>query len=165
MKQIAQGATAEILVVHGDNHTYVDGVCTVCNGAQPVAGEIVVNCDFSTLEKGVQYADESNAFGEFITVSTHNKGCHFNTQLRIYDSSTNNGYAVVTSTKVITSITINAGNSAATLEVYGSTDGDTWTLIENVTTASAYNNYTVDVDEALGYTYLKLDANGTDPRG
>ena len=163
-RQIAQGATAEIVVVHGDNHTYVDGVCSVCDSKEPVAGETTVSCDFSTLAAGTQYADESNAFGEHIVVSTHNKGCYFNTQLRIYDSDSNNGYAVVTSTKTISGMSINAGYKAASLEVYGSTDGTTWVLISTVKTTTAYASYDVNVDESLGYTYLKIDAVGAQIR-
>ena len=162
-KQIAAGATAEILVVHGDNHTYENGKCTVCEIAEPVAGTKVVVCDFSTLAKGTQYADESNTFDD-VTVSTHNQGCHFNTQLRIYASDTNDGYAVVTASGVISSLVVNAGYKAATLDVYGSTDGETWVLIENVSTASSYANYTVAIDPSLGYTYLKLDATGAQIR-
>ena len=161
-KQIAQGATAQILTVHGDNHTYENGYCTVCGSKQPAAGETTVKCDFSTVS-GTQYADETNTFGD-VTVSTHNKGCHFNTQLRIYDSSSNNGYAVVKTPGVISELTLNMGYKAATLEVYGSTDGVTWTLVEGVTTSTSYKDYTVSVDASLGYTYLKLDAVGAQIR-
>ena len=163
-KQIAAGATAVIDVVHGDNHTYENGKCTVCETAQPVEGEETIKCDFSTLTAGTQYANESNAFGEYITVSTHNEGCHFNTQLRIYASDSNNGYAVITSTNTISSLVINAGYKAATLEVYGSTDGQTWVLIQNVSTSTSYANHTVDVDETAGYKYIKLDATGAQVR-
>ena len=162
-KQIAQGATAVINVVHGDNHTYENGKCTVCDTAEPVAGTKVVECDFSTLAAGTQYADESNTFGD-VTVSTHNKGCHFNTQLRIYASDTNNGYAVVKASGVISSLVVNAGYKNSTLEVYGSTDGETWVLIQNVTTTTSYANHTVSIDPSLGYTYLKLDATGNQVR-
>ena len=163
-RQIAQGATAVIVTVHGDNHTYADGVCTVCGTQEPVAGETIVKCDFSTLAQGTQYADETNTF-DAITVSTKNQGCHFNTQLRIYDSTSNNGWAVVeASGNVMNSIVINAGYKAATLNVYGSTDGENWVLIEAVTTTTSYADHTVDFDTSLGYTYLKLDASGAQIR-
>ena len=162
-RQVAAGATAVIDVAHTE-HTYVDGKCSACGEAEPSADSEVIKCDFSTLPTGTQYADESNTFGQ-ITVSTHNKGCHFNTQLRIYDSDSNNGHAVVTSTNVITSLTVNAGYKKANLEVYGSVDGETWVLIETIaTTTTSYADYTVAVDEALGYKYLKLDASGAQIR-
>ena len=163
-RQIGQGATAVIDVVHGDNHTYVDGACSVCGTKEPVVGETTVKCDFSTLSAGTQYADESNTFGE-VTVSTHNKGCHFNTQLRIYDSSSNDGWAIVTAGKTISGLKINMGYKVATLNVYGSVDGETWVLIEGVaTTSTSYLDYTVNVDSAAGYKYLKLDASGAQIR-
>ena len=161
-KQIAQGGTAVINVVHGDNHTYANGACTVCGTKEPVVGETTVKCDFSTVS-GTQYADETKTFGD-VTVSTHNKGCHFNSQLRIYDSSTNNGWAIVTAGKTVSGLKVNAGYKAATLNVYGSVDGETWVLIQAVSTSTSYKDYTVSVDSAAGYKYIKLDASGAQIR-
>ena len=163
-RQVAQGATAEILVVHGDNHEYVEGVCSVCGKAQPAAGEETITMNFASLSAGTQYADETNTFGE-LTISTHNKGCHFNTQLRIYDSSTNNGYAVISSPYAISALSINMGYKKAALEVYGSVDGTEWVLIESVsTTTTSYLTYNVNVDETAGYNYIKIDAVGAQIR-
>ena len=161
-KQIAAGATAVIDVVHGDNHTYANGVCTVCGTKEPVAGETTVKCDFSTVS-GTQYADETKTFGD-VTVSTHNKGCHFNTQLRIYDSASNDGWAIITAGKTVTGFKVNAGYKAATLNVYGSVDGETWTLIQAVKTTTSYTDYTVNVDSAAGYKFIKIDAVGAQIR-
>jgi hypothetical protein len=164
-KQIAQGATAVIEVVHGDNHTYADGACTVCGTKEPVVGETTVKCDFSTVTPGTQYADETNTFGD-VTVSSHNKGCHFNTQLRIYDSDSNNGWAIVNAGgKIISDLKINMGYKKATLNVYGSVDGETWVLIQAVaTTSTSYLDYNVDVDAAAGYKFIKIDASGAQIR-
>ena len=153
------------LVAHGDNHTYEGGVCTVCGASEPVAGQTDIFCDFSTYPTGTQYADETITVDDVVSVSTHNGGCHINTQLRLYDSASNNGYATITSTKTIAGFTVNAGNKAATLEVYGSKDGgETWTLIEGVATTSAYADHVVEIDSALGYTMLKIDAVGAQIR-
>ncbi len=153
------------LVAHGDNHTYVDGTCSVCGATEPVAGQTDIFCDFSTYPTGTQYADETITVDDVVSVSTHNGGCHINTQLRLYDSASNNGYATITSTKTIAGFTVNAGNKAATLEVYGSKDGgETWTLIEGVATTAAYADHVVEVDSALGYTMLKIDAVGAQIR-
>lgn len=162
--QLKDAWTTE-LVPHGDNHTYVEGVCTVCGASEPVAGQSEIFCDFSTFTAGTQYANETLTVNDTVSVSTFNEGCHLTTQLRIYDSNSNNGYAVINSTKTIAGITVNAGYKAASLEVYGSADGgETWTLIETVTTKSAYADYTVAVDSSLGYTMLKLDAVGNQVR-
>lgn len=153
------------VVVHGDNHTYEGGVCTVCGASEPVAGQTDIFCDFSTYPTGTQYADETITVDDVVSVSTHNGGCHINTQLRLYDSASNNGYATITSTKTIAGFTVNAGNKAATLEVYGSKDGGaTWTLIKGVATTAAYADHVVEVDSALGYTMLKIDAVGAQIR-
>ncbi len=161
----AKNAWVTELVAHGDNHTYVDGTCSVCGATEPVAGQTDIFCDFSTYPTGTQYADETITVDDVVSVSTHNGGCHINTQLRLYDSASNNGYATITSTKTIAGFTVNAGNKAATLEVYGSKDGgETWTLIEGVATTSAYADHVVEVDSALGYTMLKIDAVGAQIR-
>ena len=161
----AKNAWVTELVAHGDNHTYVDGTCSVCGATEPVAGQTDIFCDFSTYPTGTQYADETITVDDVVSVSTHNGGCHINTQLRLYDSASNNGYATITSTKTIAGFTVNAGNKAATLEVYGSKDGgETWTLIESVATTSAYADHVVEVDSALGYTMLKIDAVGAQIR-
>ena len=73
-----------------------------------------------------------------VIVSTHNDGCYFATQLRIYDSNLNDGHAIVCAPGVITSITFSAGHSNATLKIYGSKDGETWFEVKDVTVAKDY---------------------------
>jgi len=34
-RQLSEGCTAEITVIHGDAHVYQDGLCTVCGGIEP----------------------------------------------------------------------------------------------------------------------------------
>ena len=162
-------ATGDYSIYDGSENSGSEGGGSTEGGSGSEGGstegktETTVNCDFSTVS-GTQYANETKAFGDYVTVSTQNKGCYFNVQLRIYDSSTKDGYAVVQSDGVIKNVTINAGYSAATLHVYGSTDGVNWTIIQSVTTKSAYSNYSISVDDSLGYTYLKLDAEGAQVR-
>ena len=60
----------------------------------------------------------------------------------------------------ISNLTVNAGYKATTLMVYGSTDGENWEEVGSITTSSSYKDYTLDIDESAGYTYLKLDPTG-----
>ena len=144
--------------------TYTKDI-TVSVAAAPAADETIVSVTFGTDNlKGTQYADESYTINEYLTVSTHNKGCHFTSQLRIYDSDSNDGWAILTCAGAVSSLTVNVGNKAATLRVMGSTDGTTWTLIEDVTTTVAYADKTISVNPALGFKYIKLDAVGAQLR-
>lgn len=123
---------------------------------------------FANYTAGEQYAaNEEHKLDEYITVTTTD--CHFREELRIYDSPAGDTYvardgiAIIASTNVITGITLNAGNKAGTLQVYGSVDGADWTLIQEFTTAKAYADFTASWDNA-GYKFLKLDAVGAQIR-
>ena len=132
--------------------------------AAPAAGEKTVAVNFSTIS-GAQYADETHVINSDLTVSTHGKGCHFNTQLRIYDSSSNNGWAMLSLSGAASLLSLNMGYKKANLEVYGSTDGATWELIGTIaTTSTSYYDYSLSIDATKGYTYLKLDASGAQLR-
>lgn len=86
--------------------------------------------------------------------------CHFTAELRIYSSSTHNGYAIIKSNNPITKIGLNAGENADTLVIYGSNnEGVTWTEIQAVNVTSAYADYTVELNSS--YTWLKIDVSGT----
>ena len=143
-----------------------ESVCAdKCKGHTPTLTESTISINFANISAGTQYADETKKINDDITISTHNKGCHFTTQLRIYDSSTNNGYAVIESTGVVTELKFNMGYKKCTLNVYGSVDGVTWVIISGVaTTSTSYLDYALDVDESLGYKYIKLDASGAQIR-
>ena len=123
------------------------------------AGTETVECTFSNFAAGTQYAvDEAHVINDALTLYTTE--CHFTTELRIYSSSTHNGY--VTSNQLpgaITNLSFNAGNKVDVLNVYGSTDGSAWTLVEAVSiTSTSYNDYSVDFTGS--YTYFKLDVEG-----
>ena len=122
-----------------------------------------IKVDFTTVS-GEAYTNESYSFGDYITVSTHNNGCYFNNHLRLYESDSYNGYAVIASTNVVSSLVINAGYNDSTLEVYGSTDGSTWELIQSFSTSASYAEHTVDLDKTLEYKFIKLDAIGAQIR-
>lgn len=109
---------------------------------------------------GTQYAaNEEHKLDENVTVYTTE--CHFTSQLRIYSSSSHDGFAIIKSANVITGLSVNAGNKKDTLNVYGSTDGTNYTLIQAVSiTSTSYNDYNVDIDANNAYKYLKLDVAG-----
>ena len=111
---------------------------------------------------GAQYAaNEVHILDDVLTITTTE--CHFTTQLRIYSSSSHDGYAIgsLSDGKTIKSLVLNAGKEVDTLNVYGSTDGSTWTLVEGVSiTSTSYNDYTVDFGNT-SYTYFKLDVAGS----
>lgn len=126
------------------------------------AGENTKIYTFSEYDAGTQYAEnEEHKLDDVLTITTTQ--CHFTTELRIYSSSAHNGYAIGTLAKgTIKKLGFNAGNKTDTLNVYGSTNGSTWTLIEGVlvdASTSAYKDYTVDFGDT-NYTYFKLDVDG-----
>ena len=135
--------------------------------AAPVAGQATVSVDFSTIAStdDFQYVDEVKYINENLTISSHNSGCHFTTQLRIYDSASNDGWVILTCAGKVTDIAVNMGYKKADLDVYGSTDGLTWVKVGVMTsTGTGYKDYSLDIDESKGYTYLKLDSVGAQLR-
>ena len=150
-------------VIAASGHDYVDGVCSVCGAEEdkptpenPVDPENPQTYTFSDYTAGTQYAEnEAHYLDNAITVTTTQS--HFTSQLRLYSSSTHNGYAIITSTKDISAIILNAGNNVDTLNVYVSEDGDVYEAVE--ITSTAYTDYTVLIPEMT--KYIKLDVAGT----
>ena len=116
---------------------------------------------FSNYTAGTQYAkNEVHKLDDNVTLTTTD--CHFTSELRIYSSSTNNGYVVSNQLPGrIISIGFNAGNKVDKIAVYGSTAGDAWTKVGQVSvTSTSYKDYTLSFDEN-NYTYFKLDVEGS----
>ena len=145
------------------DHNYVDGTCTECGEADGT-GDAVTETEtltyvFSDYTAGTQYAEnEEHILDENTTVTTTQ--AHFTSELRLYSSSTYNGYAIIQSVNPITAIVVNAGNKVDTLNVYACNDGNTWVLVGTISvTSTSYNNYTLDLGGA--YNYVKLDVAGS----
>ena len=150
--QITAGATAEIIYDAPEIDQEEPNI--------PSEGTSV-KYTFSSYEAGIQYADnEEHILDENVTITTTDG--HFTSELRLYSSSTYNAFAIIESKKVITKFEFNAGNKVDILNVYGSTDGKTWTLIEGVNiTSTSYKDYSVEIDPLKEYKFLKLDVEGT----
>ena len=139
----------------------------------PDAGEITPEgaktYTFANYEAGEQYAaGEVHQLDDNVTVTTTD--CHFTTQLRLYYSAVNdynpngrNGVAVFAMTSAVKSLSLNAGGKAGPIEVYGSTDGDSWTLITTIESTTTYTDYDVALGETA-YTYIKLAATASQVR-
>lgn len=114
---------------------------------------------FDSYQAGTQYADnEKHELDNNTSVITTD--CHFTEQLRIYSSSTYNGYAIIESKKPIIKMDLNIGYKIDKLNIYSSDDKLTWTLNTSVTTTStSYIDYSATLDPSS--KYLKLDVNGS----
>ncbi len=148
-------ATTEAIPATG--HSYVqDGLtytCSVCGDSYTAAATTSLQYVFGNYPAGVANAQGENHTLDDVMTLTVNGG-YLTSQLRVYAGSN----VVFASTKVISSVVMNAGYKASTLNVYGSEDGETWTLVSAVTTASTYSNYTLDMPADTSYKYMKLEA-------
>lgn len=124
-------------------------------GSETEGGSITYT--FSGISS-VQYAEETHTLDDVLTMDI--KGCHMNTQLRIYGGQ--NGVAIgkLTNGATIESLGFNMGYKADYLIVSGSTDGSTWTEVGSIATATSYKDYTLDFG-ATNYTYFKLEVKGS----
>ena len=122
------------------------------------AEEVTKKVTFSSYTAGTQYAkNEKHDLGDGLVIYTTE--CHFTSELRIYSSSTHNGFVVSDALPgTITKMEFNAGNKADNLVVYGSNDGSSWTEVGKVSVASDYKDYSLTFTGS--YTRFKLDVEG-----
>ena len=124
--------------------------------------EVAKNYVIADYAAGTQYADnEEHVLDEYVTITTTD--CHFTSELRIYASGENDGQVIISATNLISQISMNIGDNADILNIYGSEDGIAWTEdpIAQVTSKSSYSDVTVSFD-SKAYQYLKLDVAGTE---
>ena len=120
-----------------------------------------ISVKFSDFPKGSSYAEnEKHNLGSGLVIYTTQ--CHFTSELRIYSSTTYNGYVVSDPLPgVIKSMSFTMGYKEDVLNVYGSTDKENWTLIKEIeTTSTSYKNYTLIFPTEKEYTCFKLDVKG-----
>ena len=120
-----------------------------------------INVTISDFQKGSQLAEnEKHDFGNGLVIYTTK--CWFTTELRIYSSEANNGFVISEPLPgTITNISLTMGEKKDVLNVYGSTDGETWTLIQGIEVIwTSYENYSLKFPEEKGYTCFKFDVKG-----
>ncbi len=110
---------------------------------------------------GTQYAEETHDFGSGFSMTINKCHLHKDGELRIYSSSTNDGYAEVTVPGVVKALLLNLYYNEDTMNVYGSTDGTNWTLVEGVEVKTGTLEYVVEMPAGTAYTYFKLDVEGS----
>lgn len=118
---------------------------------------------FSNYPAGTQYAEnEVHVLDNNVTIVTNK--CYFTTELRVYSNSTNDGnfysYALPF---YIDSLAFNMGYRADDVNIYGSTDGSTWTLVGTIPVAvanNAYDNFGISFGNS-DYHFFKFDVVGT----
>lgn len=113
---------------------------------------------FKDYPAGVQYAlNEEHVLDDNVKVLTND--VHFTQELRLYSSSSHNGYAIFSLSKenlTYKGISLNAGYNETNLGIYGSVDGEKYELIKGIVVGKSYANYTIDFKTKL-YKYIKLD--------
>lgn len=135
-------------------------LCCLLAVVSGYAEEVTKSVTFSKYTAGTQYAkNEKHDLGDGLVIYTTE--CHFTTELRIYSSSTYNGFVVSDALPgTITKMTFNAGNKVDVLEVYGSNDGSSWTKVGDVSvTSTSYKDYSLSFTGS--YTRFKLDVQGS----
>ena len=113
---------------------------------------------FSSYTAGSQYVDGTHALDDEVSLSTHLSRCHFTEQLRIYGKTDTQsaGYAVLSSKREITALSINAGHKATTVNVYVSSNGSDWNSTNAVVITASYKDYTVTIP--AGTKFVKFEA-------
>lgn len=116
---------------------------------------------FADYEAGTQYAvGEVHVLDNDVTLTTTQ--CHFTTQLRVYSSSTHDGFFVSNELPYfIQSLSFNLGNNIDVVKIYGSNDGSNWTEVGTISvTSTNYADYTLDFG-TNDYKRFKFDVAGT----
>ena len=124
-----------------------------------------IDVTFKDFIAGKQYADnEEHILSDELTIYTTD--CHFTTELRIYSSTTYNGYVVSNTlpghiTKMVFNVAYASGYDKDKLNVYGSTDGSDWKLIKVLSVESTtYSKLSVSPKADLSFRCFKLDVEG-----
>ena len=116
---------------------------------------------FSNYPAGEQYAEnEVHVLDDDMTLVTNQ--CHFTTQLRVYSSSSHDGYFYSYALPLyIDSIAFNMGYKVDNVNIYGSVDGDNWNLVGTIAvTSTSYSDYGLSFGSS-NYNFFKFDVAGS----
>ncbi len=115
---------------------------------------------FSNYPAGVQYAEnEVHVLDEDVTLYTTQ--CHFTSQIRVYSSNSHNGFFYSSELPLyIESLTFYMGYNDDVVNIYGSTDGSTWSLVGSTPVSSSYSNCTINFGNN-NFNYFKFDVAGS----
>lgn len=126
-----------------------------------LAENTTINVAFKDFPAGSSYAEnEKHDLGNGLVIYTTQ--CLFTTELRLYSSSSYNGYAVSDPLPgAIVSMSFRMGYKEDVLNVYGSTNKESWEFIKGIeTTSTSYKNYNIEFPKGKSYTCFKLDVAG-----
>lgn len=136
------------------------GIVTLCTMLLGMVSFAQTTYTFSEYPAGVQYAEnEVHVLDNDVTLVTNQ--CHFTTQLRVYASNAHDGNFYTHALPLyIDSLAFNMGYNTDDINIYGSTDGNTWTLVGTISiTGSAYADYGLSFG-SNNYNYFKFDVDG-----
>ena len=143
-----------------NNKFTLSSVFTLCLMLFAVMGFAQTTYTFNDYPAGTQYAQEEvHVLDNDVTVITTD--CHFTQQLRVYSSSAHNGFFYTNGLPLyIDSLAFNMGYKVDDVNIYGSTDGNTWTLVGSISvTSTSYANYGLSFG-SNNYNYFKFDVDG-----
>ena len=135
-------------------------IVTLCAMLFAVTGFAQTTYTFNNYPAGVQYAQEEvHVLDNDVTVTTTE--CHFTQQLRVYSSSAHDGFFYTNALPLyIDSLAFNMGYKVDDVNIYGSVDGNTWTLVGSIpVTTTSYADYGLSFGSS-NYNYFKFDVDG-----
>lgn len=137
------------------------GIVTLFTMLLGMVGFAQTTYTFSDYPAGVQYAEnEVHVLDNDVTLVTNQ--CYFFTQLRVYASNGHDGNFYTHALPLyIDSLAFNMGYNSDDINIYGSTDGNTWTSVGTISiTGSAYADYGLSFG-SNNYNYFKFDVDGS----
>lgn len=141
-------------------HSILCSIVTLCTMLLGMVGFAQTTYIFNNYPRGEQYAQEEvHVLDNDVTVITTE--CYFNQQLRVYSNTAHDGFFYTNGLPLyIDSLAFNMGYNVDNVNIYGSTDGNIWTLVGSISvTSTSYANYGLSFG-SNNYNYFKFDVAG-----